>query len=104
MRKRSKYKPRPIIPDPMAYVRSGLLKITQVPNAGTKLQLLNYSSLDEVIRGNPTKAHVDDIINGFRTSIHLPLSVAVCDHLISVSFIFSASTRNPAHVRRGASH
>ena len=63
MRKRSKYKPRPIIPDPMAYVRSGLLKITQVPDAGTKLQLLNYSSLDEIIRGNPTKTHVDDIIN-----------------------------------------
>ena len=63
MRKRSKYKPRPIIPDPMAYVRSGLLKITQVPEAGTKLQLLNYSSLDEIIRGNPTRAHVDDLIN-----------------------------------------
>ena len=63
MRKKSKYKPRPIIPDAMAYVRSGLLKITQVPEAGTKLQLLNYSSLDEIIRGNPTRAHVDDLIN-----------------------------------------
>ena len=63
MRKKSRYKPRPIIPDAMAYVRSGLLKITQVPEAGTKLQLLNYSSLDEIIRGNPTKTHVDDLIN-----------------------------------------
>ena len=62
MKKRSKYKPKPIRVDTMSFVKSGMLKVAHVPDAGIKLQLRNYESLDEILTGNPTKEHVDDLI------------------------------------------
>ena len=62
MRKRSKYKPRPIRVDTLNFVKSGLIPVAQVPDAGMTLQIRNYSALDEIVRGNPTKDHADDLI------------------------------------------
>mgnify|MGYP003337226538 CR=1 FL=1 len=36
--------------------------------------------------GFKKRLHADEIFTGFRTSIHLPLSVALCDRLISIFF------------------
>ena len=63
MRKKSKYKPKPLITNTLAYVVSGMRTIADVPEAGVKLQLLNYEALDEIVRGNPTRDHVDALIN-----------------------------------------
>mgnify|MGYP006281382703 CR=1 FL=1 len=62
MRKRTKRKVRPILQDTMQYVRSGFIPISQVPEAGLKLNLVNYSSFDEIVRGTPNRRHVDDLI------------------------------------------
>lgn len=62
MRKKSKYKPKPIRVDTLAYVKSGMLKVSQVPNAGVNLLLRNHESFDEILKGEPTKAHVDDLV------------------------------------------
>ena len=60
MKKKSKYKPRPIRVDTLAYVKAGMLKVAEVPQAGVNLLLRNHESYDEILKGNPTKAHVDD--------------------------------------------
>ena len=62
MKKKSKYKPRAIRPDTMSYVKSGMIKVADVPIAGVDLQLKAYESFDEILRGKPTTAHVDDLI------------------------------------------
>ena len=62
MKKKSKYKPRPIRVDTLAYVKAGMLKVAEVPQAGVNLLLRNHESYDEILKGNPTKAHVDDLI------------------------------------------
>lgn len=62
MKKRSKYKPRPIRVDNMSYVKSGLIHVADVPKAGVELELKGYEAFDEILKGNPTKHHVDDLI------------------------------------------
>ena len=62
MRKRTKRKVRPVLVDTMSYVRSGFIPVAQVPEAGLKLNLVNYASFDEIVRGTPTRRHVDDMI------------------------------------------
>ena len=62
MKKKSKYKPRPIRVDTMSYVKSGLIMVADVPVAGVELELKGYEAFDEILKGNPTKHHVDDLI------------------------------------------
>lgn len=62
MRKKSKYKPKPVMIDNMSYVKSGLIMVANVPKAGVELELKGHEAFDEILKGNPTTAHVDDLI------------------------------------------
>lgn len=63
MKKKSKYKPRPIRVDIMNYVVSGFKKVADVPTAGIKLQLRNHAAFDEIREGRGTQEHVDLLIH-----------------------------------------
>jgi hypothetical protein len=62
MRKRSKYRPRYVQPNPMAYVMAGMMKVADVPTAGVELLARNEAALDEVIQGRGNDDHAEILI------------------------------------------
>lgn len=62
MRKRSKYRPRYVQPDTMAYVMSGFMKVANVPTAGVELLARNEAALDEVLQGRGNDDHAEILI------------------------------------------
>ena len=64
MRKRSKYRPKDVRLDTIAYVLSGLQKFDDVDTALT-LRLKNHSALDLLCTGKATKAHINILIGAF---------------------------------------
>jgi hypothetical protein len=65
MRKRSKYKPKGIRLDNLAWVSSGLKRVGSLPTAGVDLKLKNHEALESILKGNATRDHVDMIIAAF---------------------------------------
>jgi hypothetical protein len=65
MRKRSKYKPKGIRLDNLAWVFSGLKRVGSLPTAGVDLKLKNHEALESILKGNATRDHVDMIIAAF---------------------------------------
>lgn len=63
MRKKSKYKPRPINTDNMNWVLSGMRTVADLPVAGTALLTRNHASLDEILHGRGDSGHVDVLIS-----------------------------------------
>jgi hypothetical protein len=63
MKKKSKYKPKPIRVDTLTYIVSGFKKVADVPDAGTKLLIRNHVAFDEIREGRGTKDHVDMLIH-----------------------------------------
>jgi hypothetical protein len=64
-RKKSKYQPRPIIPDTMSYVKVGITPVADIGVAATNLQMINRDALEEILKGRGTKWHVDTLIEVF---------------------------------------
>jgi hypothetical protein len=62
MRKRSKYRPREVLQDPVAYVVNGFKPLTVVTDEHFKLLAKNHAAMDEVVKGRGTKKHVDVLI------------------------------------------
>jgi hypothetical protein len=65
MKKRSKYKPKGVRLDAMAYIKSGFMKVAKVPDAGLTLVSKNRAALDEIMYGRGDKDHVDILIHAF---------------------------------------
>lgn len=61
MRKRSKYRPRPLIADTMLYVSSGFKKVGAI-SAGTTLKIKNHAALEQVRQGRGTRDDIDVLI------------------------------------------
>jgi hypothetical protein len=61
MRKRSKYRPKALIPDPLSYVLGGMKKVGSI-SAGTDLMIKNHSCLDAIRRGEATRDDIDVVI------------------------------------------
>jgi hypothetical protein len=61
MRKRSKYRPKGLIPDPLSYVLGGMKKVGSI-SAGTDLMIKNHSCLDAIRRGEATRDDIDVVI------------------------------------------
>lgn len=68
MRKRSKYKPRPVIPDTLSWVKAGFQKVGALPTAGVSLKLKNHEALDAMLKGEATRDHVDVLIAAFNVA------------------------------------
>lgn len=63
MRKRSKYRPKPQLPDPLAWVLNGLKPVAE---AGiVDVQIKNHSAIDALRRGVATRLDIDYIIEAF---------------------------------------
>jgi hypothetical protein len=63
MRKKSKYKPRPVRVDNLNWILAGMRKVGTLPTAGTALKLKNHEALESILRGQGTKHDVDVLIN-----------------------------------------
>lgn len=61
MRKRSKYRPKGVIPDPMTYLLSGMRRVGSI-SAGTTLMIKNHDALDKVRKGMATRDDIDILI------------------------------------------
>lgn len=61
--KKKKYKPKGVRLDTMTWVLSGMKKVAEVPDAGTKLLLKNHISFDEIREGRGNTDHVDNLIS-----------------------------------------
>ena len=61
MRKKSKYRPKGVILDPINHVLSGMKRVGSI-SAGTDLMIKNHSSLDAVRRGQASRDDIDVLI------------------------------------------
>ena len=62
MRKRSKYRPRPVLADPIGYVIEGNTQVADHDSYLVDLKLVNHSAITAVINGEGTKQHVNALI------------------------------------------
>jgi hypothetical protein len=62
MRKRSKYKPRAIIPDTMTWVQAGLKKVDDI-SAGTTLKIRNHDAMNNLRMGTAARFDIDTLID-----------------------------------------
>lgn len=61
MRKRSKYRPKGVILDPMSHILSGMKKVGDI-SAGTTLMIKNHDALDKVRKGVAGRDDLDVLI------------------------------------------
>ena len=61
MRKKSKYKPRPVMRDCMAFIKTGFEPVRNQSETLT-LRMKNHASLEEITKGRANKGHVDIMI------------------------------------------
>lgn len=64
MRKRSKYRPKGILPDPMTWLLAGMKPFKEVPFS-VDLRIKNHGSMDALRRGVATKDDIDVLISAF---------------------------------------
>ena len=65
MKKRSKYRPRAVLVNPMEYVLSGMRAVRDLPGVYLDVQLKNRAALEQVRKGNATKEDIDMLIGAF---------------------------------------
>jgi len=63
MRKRSKYRPRQTLQDPLSWVLNGLKPLTDIKEEHLKLLSKNHAAMDEVVHGRGTHKHMDVLIS-----------------------------------------
>lgn len=64
MRKRSKYRPKGLLSDPLGWVLSGMKPFTSAPfSAGVRIR--NHDAMDTLRRGDATVATIDVLISAF---------------------------------------
>jgi hypothetical protein len=61
MRKRSKYRPKGVLPDPLSHVLTGLNRVGSIA-AGTTLKIKNHDALNTVRQGTATRDDIDILI------------------------------------------
>jgi hypothetical protein len=61
MRKKSKYKPRPVLRDCMAFIKTGFAPVRDQAETMT-LVMKNHAALEEITKGRGTKSHIDTVI------------------------------------------
>jgi len=62
LRKRSKYRPKGVIPDPIKYVLSGVKRVGAITE-GTNLMIINHDALNNVRMGRGSRSDIDVLIN-----------------------------------------
>jgi hypothetical protein len=62
MRKRSKYRPKPIIADTMTWVRAGMKRVDEV-SASATIKIRNHDAMNALRLGAATRLQIDTIID-----------------------------------------
>lgn len=62
MRKRSSYRPKGVRLDTMAWVKSGLMVVSDVPQAGINLKIKNHAALASITQGKAVRDDIDVLI------------------------------------------
>lgn len=62
MRKRSNYRPKGVRLDTMAWVKSGLMAVASVPEAGINLKIKNHAALASITQGKAVRDDIDVLI------------------------------------------
>jgi hypothetical protein len=62
MRKRSKYKPRPVLLNPMGFVMESLSPVRSHTSFLVDLKIRNHAALDSLTKGMATRADIDTLI------------------------------------------
>ena len=71
MRKKSKYKPRPVILDTMNWVRNGFRPLNDVGDEAIKLRLKYHTALEALISGEANSIDMDTLINACNMTMAL---------------------------------
>ena len=61
MRKKSKYKPRPVLLDCMAFIKTGFAPVRDQEDTIT-LRMKNHAAVEEITKGRGNKGHMDIMI------------------------------------------
>jgi len=73
VRKRSKYRPRPVLKDPMNFVLSGMQPLPQLKDQYLTIQLKHRAALEQVRTGNATREDIDKLVGMVNMSEALAL-------------------------------
>ena len=65
MRKRSSYRPRVVLQNPLEFVLSGFKPVRDLPGAYIDVQLKNRTALEQIRKGNATMEDIDMLIGAF---------------------------------------
>jgi len=65
MKKRSKYRPRPVLQNTMEFVLSGFKPVRDLPGVYLSAQLKNRTALEQLRKGDATKQDIDMLIGAF---------------------------------------
>jgi hypothetical protein len=65
MKKRSKYRPKPVIQNTMEFVLSGMRPVRDLPGVYLSAQLKNRTALEQLRKGDATKEDIDMLIGAF---------------------------------------
>jgi len=65
MRKRSKYRPRVVLQNPLEFVLSGFKPVRDLPGVYVDVQIKNREALEQIRKGDATKENIDMLIGAF---------------------------------------
>lgn len=65
MKKRSKYRPRVVLQNPLDFVLSGFKPVRDLPGVYIDVQLKNRAALEQIRKGLATKEDIDMLIGAF---------------------------------------
>ena len=68
MRKRSKYRPKGVRLDNLAYVAAGLKTVGSLPEAGVTLKVKNHSALESMLKGQGNRDQLDVLLAAFNVA------------------------------------
>ncbi len=76
MRKRSKYRPRTVLQDPMSFVLSGMQPLPRLKDQYLAIQIRHRAALEQVRTGNATKQDIDTLVG----MVNMTESLALLGH------------------------
>jgi len=74
MRKRSKYRPRVMLQNPLEFVLSGMKPVRDLPGIFLDVQLKNRAALEQIRMGQATKDDIDMLIGAFNIAEALAIN------------------------------
>lgn len=74
MRKRSRYRPRVMLQNPLEFVLSGMKPVRDLPGIFLDVQLKNRAALEQIRMGQATKDDIDMLIGAFNIAEALAIN------------------------------